>query len=190
MKNLMILGLLASFASANYAMEAAKNAAKLTFTKAQPGEDLTAYKEILLKVYPEFVEPKFKEPIKEALVVRFATLAGWVGKKGKVFVKIEDQGKPVGFTTFEALDEDNTQIAFHHSPLLPEYIGQFQKHFDSVKTEFPHAQVVFTSVSDKAPKLQAIIRSIGFVEDASYVANKEIVPNPEGFQGYKKSLEK
>lgn len=174
------------------AMEEQKNA--LTFIKAQKDEDLSAYKEILLKVYPEYAtDPVRKEALKDSLSKSFAVLTSWIGKKGNLFIKVldysNDNQRPVGFLTLEALNKDETHIAFHQSPLLPEYLDRIQQYFECAKKEFPHAKMVYTAASDKVTKMQDLIKKLGFVEDASYLPNKELVPNPAGFVGYKKSLE-
>lgn len=189
MKKMLILGLLVSCFQL-VAMEETGKAKLLTFVKAQKGEDLTAYQEILLDVYPEYANNReIKAYLQEALKRQFAILAGWAGQKGKCFIKAHDGQTPVGFLTLEALNEDETEIAFHQSPLLTDYLDKAPQYLDQVKNEFPRAKVIFTSCSDKVTRMQKFIKSLGFHEDPNYLPSKEIVPNPMGFQGYKKSLE-
>lgn len=190
MKKVVIFGLLIVCTSMQLnAMEEKKKDA-LTFTVAQKGEDLSEYREILLKVYAEYVtDPTLREPLKESLHKPFAVLSNWIGQKGKRFIKTQDGQTPVGFLTLEALNEEETHIAFHQSPLLPQYLNNIPQYFACVKKEFPHAKVVYTACSDKVTKMQQLVKKLGFVEDASYQPSKELIPNPAGFMGYKKSLE-
>lgn len=185
MKKVIFSALLIAFAPLNAMEEKA-----LTFTRAQHGDDLSAYKEILLKVYPEYAaNSAIKEYIKEVLPRSLAVLTTWIGQKGKLFIKAQDNETPVGFITLESLNEEATHIAFHQSPLLPEHLDKISQYFDQVKKEFPHAKVVYTACSDKVPKMQELVKRLGFIEDSNYLPTKELVPNPVGFQGYRKSLE-
>lgn len=189
MKRLILLSLAVSWPFALSAMEAKKNKL-LTFKTAQKGDYLGKYKEILLEVYPTFATDKsMAGPIKVSLFARFEVLTGWIGQKGKLFVTIQDEGKPVGFMSLEALNEENTRIAIHHSPILPEYQAEFRQHFDYVKKVFPHAKEIFTSASNRAAGLQALVEKMGFNKDPYYVPNKELVPDATGFTGYRRSLE-
>lgn len=188
MKKVMLFGLLIS--SIMLQLNAMEKKAALTFSVAQKGEDLSAYKAILLKVYAEYAtNPALKEPLKESLAKPFAVLQSWIGQKGKRFMKAHDGQTPVGFLTLEALNEDETHIAFHQSPLLPEYLDNIPQYFACVKKEFPHAKVVYTACSNRVTKMQELVKKLGFVEDATYLPSKELVPNSAGFVGYKKSLE-
>lgn len=187
MKKVVMSGLFITMAfSTLNAMEETKKSALLTFTVAKKDEDLSIYKEILLNVYPEYAT---KEPMKESLSRSFAILTSWIGQKGKLFIKAQDGQTPVGYLTLESLNEEGTHIAFHQSPLLPQYLNRIPEYFGHVKKEFPHAQTVYTACSDKYSKMQELIKKLGFVEDTSYVPNKELIPNPVGFVGYRKLLE-
>ena len=62
------------------------------------------------------------------------------------------------------------------------------KSFSLIKREFPNAKAAFASCTDKVDMLTALIKQMGFVEDDSYVPNKELVPNPAGYIGYRKDL--
>ena len=123
------------------------------------------------------------------MIARFATLTNWIGQKGKLFVKVHDGQKPVGFLTLESLDEQNTRIAIHHSPFLPEYLAKAHQFLgEQVKAQFPQAKTIYSSASGKAPKLQELVKSLGFEQDDSYKPNSELVPDSNGFVGYKKIL--
>ncbi len=189
MKKMLILSLLVSCLHLA-AMEEKGKAKLLTFVKAQKGEDLSAYQDILLKVYPKYANSEgIAEHLRESLKGPFAVLASWVGQKGKCFIKVQDGQTPVGFLTIEALDEEGTQVAFHQSPLLPEHLDKVGQYFAYTKQEFPHAKEVYAACSDKVNKMKEFVKALGFVEDANYLPTKELIPNPAGFQGYKKSLE-
>lgn len=126
--------------------------------------------------------------MKESLSKTFGVLASRIGQTGKRFIKVQDGNTPVGFLTLESLNADNTEIAFHQSPLLPAYIHKSAEYFACAKREFPHAKCVFTSCSDRVSKMQELVQKLGFVEAPEYLPSKELVPNPAGFKGYKKSL--
>lgn len=164
--------------------------AQLQFNAAQKGENLDEYKEILLKVYPEFAtDHTMKLAIKALLVSRFAIILKWVGTEQHKFVKITDGQKPVGFLTLEALDKEKTRIAIHHSPLLPAYLAKAKEFLaEQVKAQFPNAKTIYSSASGKAPKLQELVKNLGLEQDDSYKPNSELVPDSTGFVGYKKNL--
>lgn len=186
MKRIIVLALLCS-ASIVTAMD--KKEAQLTFTRAQKGEDLTAYKAVLLQVYPAFATPETKDIITKTLDSRFAVILGWLGNERHRFVKIQDKEQPVGFLTLEALDQFETKIAIHHSPLLPAYLEKIKSFLEQqIKTEFPNAKMLYSSASGKAPKLQELVKSLGFEQDDTYKPSSELVPDSTGFVGYKKNL--
>lgn len=197
MKSSIMIGILIASIFSVHAMDKAKEEVVLTFSQAQQGEQLDAYKKILFSVYTEFLYTELEnsshsldtltQTIHEKLNGDFAILLGWIGKKGKQFVKIDHAGAPVGFTILESLNDADTQIAIHHSPLLPGYKKFYSQHIKYVKEQYPQVKEIFASA--KAPALQALVRSLGFVEDNSHIPNKEIVPDPAGFIGFKKSIE-
>lgn len=164
--------------------------AQLQFSAAQKGENLEAYKEILLKVYPEFAtDHTMKMAIKVLLASRFAIILNWVGREQHKFVKITDGQQPVGFLTLEALDKEKTKIAIHHSPLLPAYLAKAKEFLaEQVKAQFPNAKTMYSSASGKAPKLQELVKSLGFQQDDSYKPNPELVPDSAGFVGFRKDI--
>lgn len=164
--------------------------AQLQFSAAQQGENLDEYKEILLKVYPEFAtDHTMKLAIKALLVSRFAIILKWIGNEQHKFVKITDGQKPVGFLTLEALDKEKTKIAIHHSPLLPPYLAKAHEFLaEQVKAQFPNAKAMYSSASGKAPKLQELVKSLGFKQDDSYKPNPELVPDSNAFVGFRKDL--
>lgn len=165
--------------------------AQLQFNAAQKGENLDEYKEILLKVYPEFAtDHTMKLAIKALLASRFAIILKWIGNDQHKFVKITDGQKPVGFLTLEALDKEKTRIAIHHhSPFLPAYLAKAKEFLaEQVKAQFPNAKAIYSSASGKAPKLQELVKSLGFEQDDSYKPNSELVPNSNGFVGFRKNI--
>jgi hypothetical protein len=67
-------------------------------------------------------------------------------------------------------------------------MDQFHQHIEFIKREFPHAKEAFTSA--RSPKMQELIKKLGFIEDKTYVPNKELISDFDtGFVGYKKVLE-
>jgi len=96
--------------------------------------------------------------------------------------------------TLESLDDEETHVAFHQSPLLPEYKSAYSRFFECVKKEFPQAKKVSTNCSSKLPKLQRMIEQFGFEEDESYVLNEEFAAvfdaeDLKDFTGYTKELD-
>lgn len=188
MKRILALALLCSASLQITAMD--KTAAKLNFSIAQKGEDLTAYKAVLLQIYPQFAQDEAgKEAIKKLCEVRFAVILNWLGQPQHRFVKVQDGQQPVGFLTLEALDKEKTRIAIHHSPLLPVYLAKAKEFLaEQVKAQFPNAKTMYSSASGKAPKLQELVKSLGFKQDDTYKPNSELVPDSNGFVGFKKDL--
>ncbi len=185
-KRILALTLLCSLQLA--AMDKAE--AKLNFSIAQKGEDLTAYKAVLLQIYPQFAQDEAgKETIKKLCEVRFAVILNWLGKPEHRFVKVQDGQTPVGFLTLEALDNEKTRIAIHHSPLLPVYLAKAKEFLaEQVKAQFPQAKTMYSSASGAAPKLQALVKSLGFKQDETYKPNSELVPDSAGFVGFRKDI--
>jgi hypothetical protein len=185
-KKLLALTLLCSLQLA--AMDKAE--AKLNFSVAQKGEDLSAYKAVLLKIYPEFAKDEAgKEAIKKLCEVRFAVILSWLGKEQHRFIKVQDGQQPVGFLTLEALDKEKTRIGIHHSPLLPAYLAKAKEFLaEQVKVQFPHAKTMYSSASGAAPKLQELVKSLGFEQDDTYKPNSELNPDSTGFVGFRKNI--
>lgn len=188
MKRILALALLCSASMQITAID--KAAVKLNFTVAKEGDDLAAYKAVLLQIYPQFAQDEAgKEAIKKLCEVRFAVILNWLGKPQHRFVKVQDGQTPVGFLTLEALDKENTRIAIHHSPLLPAYLAKAKEFLvEQVKAQFPQAKTIYSSASGAAPKLKALVKSLGFKEDRTYQPNSELVPDSTGFVGYSQNI--
>ena len=148
---------------------------ELTFVAAQPGENLDKYRDILVSEYTKLVEPEKKEFLLDRLTNHtFPTIVSLIGNKCSI-VKILCGNDPVGFFSFERLDDEATKIRLHVSPLLEKYRHNVCSQLvDCTKKEFPNACTIYTTCPSYMPKLQARIMSCGFTKDPNYECSKEL----------------
>lgn len=155
---------------------------KLTFTLAQEGEDLSIYEKIVIDAFMKhFKTDEEKETITKSLQRQFKLLVSWIGQKDKRFIKIHKQDEPYGFLTLQSLSDDDTRITFNLSVVKdPKVMDQY---IACVREQFPRIRTLYTYGRNQS--LQDHQRALGFVIDESYVPNKELIPDPTGFKGFR-----
>lgn len=168
-----------------FAMEYESKIGKLTFTLAQKDEDLSVYEAIAINRFlPYFKTPDEKERIEKSLKRQFPILVSWIGQKGRLFIKVEKQLMPYGFLTLQALNNDETKITFNLS-IIPD-LEDMGEYIDCVKERFPHIKSLYTYARNQS--LADYQKKLGFIKDDSYVPNKELIPDPAGFFGFRKDF--
>lgn len=142
------------------------------FEAAQPGEDLSRFRNILERAYGKLVQEGKEEALHTSIDTNFPKVCNWVGQKGKRFIKVHQGEEAVGFFTFEALDDAETKVAIHMSPVLKR--EAYQHVIPQIKAQFPHATKVSTAASEELVHMHAIIKAFGFKEDPEYKVTKEL----------------
>ena len=154
---------------------------KLTFVAAKPGENLDQYRDILMSEYLKMTTEEKKEDVSKTLEKTFPQLKSFIWAKYNI-IKILSGNDPVGFFSFEILNDEATIIALHVLPVLEKYShNAYSQLINWTKKEFPNAHTINTPCLSCMPKLREKIMKHGFVEDVP--CTKELYPSG-GIPGY------